>query len=78
MKENSLKEHFVAQCIDTLRRDDVKREIRNFLKPFLALILNELYPYIYICLGLVIISFLLVLATFVMVFKNKTVSLTIQ
>ncbi len=78
MKENSLKEHFVQQCIDTLHRDDVKKEIRNFLKPFLALILNELYPYIYICLGLVIISFLLVLATFIMVFKNKTLSLTIQ
>ena len=78
MKENTLKEHFVAQCIDTLRREDVKNEIKKFLKPFLVLIVNELYPYIYICLGLVIISFLLVLAIFIMVFKNKTVSLTIQ
>ena len=78
MKENSLKEHFVAQCIETLRRDDVKSEIKSFLKPFLALILNELYPYIYICLGLVIISFLLVLSTFIIVFKNKTFSVTIQ
>jgi hypothetical protein len=78
MKENTLKEHFVAQCIETLRREDVKNEIKKFLKPFLVLIVNELYPYIYICLGLVIISFLLVLAIFIMVFKNKTVSLTIQ
>ena len=78
MKENTLKEHFVAQCIETLRRDDVKIEIKKFLKPFLALIVNELYPYIYICLALVIISFLLVLSIFIMVFKNKTFSLTIQ
>lgn len=78
MKENTLKEHFVSQCIETLRRDDVKAEIRKFLKPFLTLIVNELYPYIYICLALVILSFLLVLAIFIMVFKNKTVSLTIQ
>ena len=78
MKENTLKEHFVALFIETLRREDVKNEIKKFLKPFLVLIVNELYPYIYICLGLVIISFLLVLAIFIMVFKNKTVSLTIQ
>ena len=78
MKENTLKEHFVAQCIETLRREDVKAEIKKFLKPFLVLIVNELYPYIYICLGLVIVSFLLVLAIFIMIFKNKTFSLTIQ
>lgn len=78
MKENTLKDHFVAQCIETLRREDVKLEIKKFLKPFLSLIVSELYPYIYICLALVIISFLLVLAIFIMVFKNKTVSLTIQ
>ena len=69
MKENTLKDHFVAQCIETLRREDVKLEIKKFLKPFLSLIVSELYPYIYICLALVIISFLLVLAIFIILFQ---------
>lgn len=79
MKENGfMKDYVVRECINVLRREDVKEEVKSFVKPLLSMFLEQLYPYIYLCLFLVVLSFLLVLGTFVLLIKNKTISFRIM
>lgn len=79
MKDNNfMKEYIVRECINVLRRDDVKEEVKSFIKPLLALFLEQIYPYVYLCLFLVFVSFVLVLGTFILLIKNKTISFKIN
>lgn len=63
--------NFLDKCLDILKRDDVKLEIKNILSPLIKVVLIEIYPYIYISLIVVIISFLLHLGIFWLLLKNK-------
>lgn len=42
----------------------------NFTSPLSVLILNEIYPYVYVSIILVIISFLLILSIFVLLIRQ--------
>ena len=47
-----------------LQRDDIKKEFKLFLKPMIDMILEEIYPYIFMSVTFVFISFLLTLAIY--------------
>lgn len=67
-----MKYSLINECLLLLKRNDVKKEIYTFLNPFLQELLTILYPYIYLCLILVFISFLLILGTFILILRiNK-------
>jgi len=66
------KDIFIEKCLDILRKPEVKREIKIFLKPIVDLVLQEVYPYIYLSLIFVIISFLLTLGIFVLMLRNTS------
>lgn len=67
-----LKDSFIKQCLDLLNRKDVKHEIKEMFKPVVSLILNEIYPYIYLSILLVLISFFLILGIFYLLLRfNK-------
>lgn len=72
-----MKDYVVRECINILRREDVKDEVKLFIKPLLSMLMEQIYPYVYLSLFLVGISFLLVLGTFVLLIKNKTISFKI-
>ena len=67
-----MKEAFIGQCLEILRRNDVQCEFKNLMAPLVEIILMELYPYIYLSLIFVIISFLLILGIFILLFRNKS------
>ena len=64
----------INQCLNILKRDDVKSEIKNLITPLINMILVEIYPYIYLSLIFVIISFLLHLGIFILLLRNKNIS----
>ena len=66
-----IKERIIQECFDILGRDDVKQEIKNITQPLIDIILKEIYPYIYISIIFVLISFLLILGIFVILLRNK-------
>ena len=66
-----MKDTIVQQCLDILKRDDVKNELKQLMKPMIDLILQELYPYIFLSIVFVFISFLLILGIFVLLLRNK-------
>jgi hypothetical protein len=57
-----MKESIVQQCLDILKRDDVKNEFKMMLKPIIDFILYEINPYIYITVTLVFMIFIMILA----------------
>jgi hypothetical protein len=66
-----MKHTLLQQCILLLRRDDIKSEIKEILRPIIDILLQEIYPYIYLSLIFVLINFLLTLGIFIILFRNK-------
>ena len=67
---NNFKDKVYDYCLDFIKKDEVKKELKNLFKPIVNLILEEIYPYIYLSLLLGIISFFLVLGIFIMLIKS--------
>ena len=66
-----MKDSVIEYCINILKRNDVKKELKTLVTPLIDPILNELYPYIYLSLLFVIISFFLHLGIFILLLRNK-------
>ena len=68
-----MKDKISEYCLEFIKKDEVKKELKNLFKPIISRILEEIYPYIYLSLLLVVISFFLVLGIFFMLVKSKSV-----
>ena len=69
-----MKESVVNQCLDILKREDIKNEFKMLLKPVIDFILYEINPYIYMILSLVFLIFIMILAILViliLILRNK-------
>ena len=70
-----MKENFLKQCLFLLNKKEIKEQIKEILNPFLEIItitlLNQIYPYIYLSLIFVIVSFILHLGIFILLFRNN-------
>jgi hypothetical protein len=69
-----MKDSFVQQCLDILKRDDIKNEFKKLLKPVIDFILYEINPYIYIIMSLVFLIFVMMLAILILlilIIRNK-------
>jgi hypothetical protein len=75
-----MKETFVQQCLDLLKREDIKNEFKMLLKPIIDFILYEINPYIYIIMGLVFFIFVMILAILILLIlmlRNKEIMNTL-
>jgi hypothetical protein len=71
-----MKETFVQQCLDLLKREDIKNEFKMLLKPIIDFILYEINPYIYIIMSLVFLIFVMILAILILLIlmvRNKEI-----
>ena len=68
-----MKDGMIDMCLTILRRQDVKAELKNLLSPLVDPVLDQLYPYVYLSLMFVIISFLLHLGIFFLLVRNRSV-----
>lgn len=69
-----MKDSIVQQCLDILKREDIKNEFKMLLKPVIDFILYEINPYIYIIMSLVFLLFVMILAILIMlilIIRNK-------
>lgn len=69
MKKQSKSDHnnlIIQQCIDLLRQDDLKYELKVFLEPVISMMFNILNPYIYVFLTINILMFVMVLAILIL------------
>jgi hypothetical protein len=66
----------VKQCLDILKRDDIKNECKMLLKPLIDFLLYEINPYIYITAALVFLIFIMILAILIillLLLRNKNI-----
>ena len=69
-----MKDSIAKQCLDILKREDVKSELKMLFTPLIHFILNELNPYIYTILtlfGLIFIINLSILFILLFLLRNK-------
>ena len=70
-----IKDTIIQQCLTLLKRDDVKDEIKIFLRPIMNMIVDiliqEIIPYIYLSITFVFISFLLILGIFILLLRSN-------
>ena len=71
MEHSSFKKIFLKQCLDILKREDVKTQVKILIRPMLDVILQEIYPYIFLSLLFVFISFLLILGIFILLLRYR-------
>ena len=68
----SIKTNFIKECVRFCNREDIKHEMITLISSLIQAIIRELYPYIFLCLILILISFLLIIGIFVMLlYKQK-------
>tara|TARA_B100000927_G_C16430532_1_gene455356 strand:- start:654 stop:872 length:219 start_codon:yes stop_codon:yes gene_type:complete len=68
-----MKDEFVTSCLQILKREDVKDSLKDLVRPIIDLVLQEIYPYIYLSILFVCISFLLILGIFILLLRNKII-----
>ncbi len=71
-----MRDTLVQQCLDILKRDDIKNEFKMLLKPIIDFILYEINPYIFITIALVFSIFVMnlaILVILIMVLRNKQI-----
>jgi len=69
-----MKDSIINQCLDILKTEDVRNEIKIIFSPVTDLILYEIYPYIYVIISLVFLIFVLILAILcllILILRNK-------
>jgi hypothetical protein len=70
-----MKDSIVQQCLDILKKEEVKNEIKMLLKPVINFIFHEINPYIYaiiIVVFLIFIMNLVILFILISLLRNKT------
>ena len=45
-----MKDVFLYKCLEILKKPEVKHEIKEFMRPIIELITQEIYPYLYLSL----------------------------
>ena len=71
-----MKDSLVQQCLDILKREDIKNECKTLFTPILEFILCEINPYIYIIVTLIVLIFIMILAILVILIfliRNKQI-----
>jgi hypothetical protein len=53
---------FFSQCLDLLKREDIKYKMKDAFEPVIALIMYEVKPYIYIGIFAIFATFIMILA----------------
>jgi len=71
-----MKDTIIQQCLDVLKRDDIKYHLRVLFAPVIELILVEVNPYIYMVIILIFLIFIMILAILILlilVLRNKNI-----
>jgi hypothetical protein len=67
---------WVKECLNILKREDIKKECKILLKPVIDFILYEINPYIYIITAFVFLIFIMILAILIiliLLLRNKNI-----
>ena len=70
-----IKETIINECLNVLKKKEVKDEIKQLMRPLVDMLIKDIYPYIFLSIIFVFISFLLILGIFILLLQNKKISI---
>lgn len=73
----SIKDKLIDELKTFFKSSEMKNEFVELMKPLIQLLLQEIYPYIFLCFVLVIISFLMIVSIFVILLHHKLYNRTL-
>ncbi len=62
---------FYKECLNILKDKEINDSILEIIQPLLNMIFRDIYPYIFISVLFVVVSFLLNLGMFILLMRNK-------
>jgi hypothetical protein len=65
---------FFSQCLDILKREDIKYKMKDAFEPVIELIMYEIRPYLYMGICMIIVMFLMlltILGIVIFLLRNK-------
>ena len=68
-----VKETIINECLNVLHRKEVKAEFKELMRPLIDMLIKEIYPYIFLSIIFVFISFLLILGIFILLLRSKII-----
>ena len=77
-KKDSKSHVIIDQCIELLRREDLKYELKMFFEPVVSMIFNIINPYIYMFLGMTIIILILLIAILLLLVSSRGTMVSAQ
>ena len=66
-----IKESILNECLNVLHRKEVKDEFKELMRPLIDMLIKEIYPYIFLSIIFVFISFLLILGIFILLLRSN-------
>jgi hypothetical protein len=70
-----IKETIINECLNVLKKKEVKEEFKELMRPLIDMLIQDIYPYIFLSIIFVIISFLLILGIFILLLQNRKVNI---
>jgi len=72
MNNTSINNTLINKCLEILKREEIKKDIKSITKPLIELVLEQTAIYIYIFLTFTFINFILLLAIiYILLNKRK-------
>jgi len=63
----------LSNCLEWLKRDDFKREIKDVLNPVMELLMDSLKPYLLYGISFILLNFVLLLSILLFVMRKKNI-----
>ena len=67
----NVKEQLIQECVNIIKRKDIKDEIKELVKPILEMLLNEVYPYLYLLIIFIILCFFINVINLILLYRIK-------
>ena len=61
----------IKTCLNILNEDNIKEELKNIYTPVIAILIQQLMPYMYLALIIILINFLLLLFIIMLLVKRR-------
>ena len=72
MNNTSINNTLINKCLEILKREEIKKDIKSITKPLIELVIEQTAIYIYIFLTFTFINFILLLAIiYILLNKRK-------
>jgi len=63
----------LSKCLEWLKRDDFKREIKDVLHPVMELLMDSLKPYLLYGIAFILLNFVLLMSIFLLLMRKKNI-----